>query len=295
VLGDDPQAAVRPVVLAVAGPRQLLGLADDGFEQVGLVHRVGVLEHHGDPLQAHAGVDVLLGQLADDVEVLVPDVLHEHQVPDLEVAVGLAGRAAVGAKGGAAVVVDLRARAAGAGHPHRPVVLLHAQALDALGGHADPAPQLEGLVVVQVDGGPEPVRLQPEPFGDQLPGIGDGAFLEVVAEGEVAQHLEEGAVAAVADVLDVGGAGALLHAGGPAVVGLDLAQEVGLELVHAGVGEQQGRVVGDQRAGGDQPVVALDEEVGEPATDGCGVHGVDLAFVGREHGVLQREPGASGR
>ena len=144
VLGDDPQRPVDPVLPAVAGPRQLLDLVEHGGEQVGLVHRVGVLEDHRHPLQAHAGVDVLLRQLADDRVVLAvalaPDVLHEHQVPDLEIALGLAGRAAAGAEGGAAVVVDLRAGPARAGHAHVPVVVLLAEALDALGGHADLAP-----------------------------------------------------------------------------------------------------------------------------------------------------------
>ena len=38
----------------------------------------------------------------------------------------------------------------------------------------------------------------------QLPGVGDGVFLEVVAEAEVAQHLEEGVMAVgEADVFEV--------------------------------------------------------------------------------------------
>ena len=42
----------------------------------------------------------------------------------------------------------------------------------------------------------------------------DGLVLEVIAEGEVAQHLEEGAVAGgLADVLDIAGADALLAGG----------------------------------------------------------------------------------
>ena len=84
-----------------------------------------------------------------------------------------------------------------------------------LGGDADAAPELLGLVVVLVDGDPEPVLLQAEALGQQLPGVGDGVFLEVVAEGEVAEHLEERRVpVGAADVVDVGGAGALLDAGG---------------------------------------------------------------------------------
>jgi hypothetical protein len=68
-------------------------------------------------------------------------------------------------------------------------------------------PDVPGLVVVLIDGGIQAVGLQAHPFGagEKFPGPGDGLVLEVIAEGEVAQHLEIGAVAVgLADVLDVG-------------------------------------------------------------------------------------------
>ena len=87
-------------------------------------------------------------------------------------------------------------------------------------------------------------------------------MLEVVSEGEIAQHLKVGAVAGgFADVLDVAGADALL-AGADTVAGrLLFAGEVGLHGGHAGVDEQQGRIVlGDQgKAGQTQVVLALEE------------------------------------
>ena len=72
--------------------------------------------------------------------------------------------------------------------------------------------------------------------------------LEVIAEGEVAEHLEKRVVAArVADVLEIvvlaAGAHALLRGGRARVVALLQAEEDVLELVHARVGEQQRRVV----------------------------------------------------
>ena len=85
--------------------------------------------------------------------------------------------------------------------------------------------------------------------GDELPGERDRVALEVVAEGEVAQHLEEGVVPlGVAHLLEIvvlaAGADALLAGRGAGVVALLLAEEGALELHHAGVGEQQGRIVG---------------------------------------------------
>ncbi len=72
----------------------------------------------------------------------------------------------------------------------------------------------------------------------------DRFLLEVVAEGEVAQHLKIGAVTGgLADILNVTGADALL-AGGHAVTGrLLLAGEERLHGRHAGVDEQQAGVI----------------------------------------------------
>ena len=125
VVGDDPEPDVVDVVGAVPLAGELLGLLDDGEHDVDLVHVLRALEQEGDALETHAGVDVLLRQGARDVEVLLAAdggelVLHEDQVPDLEVAVlelgghrePLGGRElAVRAVVRPAVVEDLRARA----------------------------------------------------------------------------------------------------------------------------------------------------------------------------------------
>jgi hypothetical protein len=67
----------------------------------------------------------------------------------------------------------------------------------------------------------------------------DRTFLEVVAEGEVARHLEERVVAGgLADLVDVAGAHALLHAGRALVRRRLLTEEVRLELHHPRVDEQ---------------------------------------------------------
>ena len=83
---------------------------------------------------------------------------------------------------------------------------------------------------------------------DQLPGEGDGVFLEVVAKGEIAQHLEERVVTTgEADVFEVvvlaAGAHAFLRSRGAVVVALLQAEENVLELVHPRVGEEQRRIV----------------------------------------------------
>ena len=68
----------------------------------------------------------------------------------------------------------------------------------------DLLPQVEGLVVLGIDRDGEPRRRQAEFLGDEIPGKLDGAVLEVIAEREIAQHLEKRMVArGVADIVEV--------------------------------------------------------------------------------------------
>ena len=83
-------------------------------------------------------------------------------------------------------------------------------------------------------------------LGQQRPGQRNGVVLEVVAEREIAEHLEERVMAKRRpDVVEVvvlaADAHALLRRGRARVVALLAAEEHVLELVHAGVGEEQRR------------------------------------------------------
>jgi hypothetical protein len=248
VVGQDPQRHVGFLVGAVAPPGGGLGNGQDPAQHVGLEHRVLTLEQRQDPFEAGAGVDVLLGQVGER-PVLRPVVLHEDEVPELDVALlAAAGRPALFTEYRAPVVVQLGARPARPGGAHGPEVVGLAAPLDPLPGHADlVGPDLDRLVVGFEDGHPDAFGIELEDRGGQLPGQRDGLLLEVVAEREVAQHLEEGEVAGRrADDVDVGGAEALLDGRGPRPRRLLLAEHVGLELHHARRGEQQRRVVGDE-------------------------------------------------
>ena len=180
----------------------------------------------------------------------------------------------VGTEGGPAVDVDLGARSAGTGITHLPEVVLVAESLDALERHANLLmPDRLGLVVALVDGDPEPVAVEaPATAGaigsDQLPAPRDDRRLEVVAEAEVAEHLEEHEVAlGASDVVEVvvlaAGAGALLGADSAGERRHLVADEVRLERHHAGDREHHGRIVRDQARGRYDDVILPGEEVEE--------------------------------
>ena len=170
--------------------------------------------------------------------------------------------------------VDLRRRSARPRNAHRPVVIGHAAALDALERQAgDLLPQRYRLVIIEIDGRPEPFGVEAvtallDGVGQQGPCELDGALLEVVAEAEVARHLEEGVVAGGdADLVDVRGADALLDAHRAIPRRRALAQEVRHELHHAGVDEQQIGVVEDHRGARHLGMARLHEVIEETLPD----------------------------
>ena len=270
MLRDGAQRAglLGRAVRVVGDPRGRLGAREDRAQLVRLVDGAHALQHPGEPLQPGARVDVLRGQRRQRAVGRAVEG-HEDEVPDLEEVgrfeVDLPVRQArLGVRVVAEVVVQLGAGAARSGLAGVPVVpQLRAVAKDALGRDALGAPEVERLVVVGVDGHPEPLELEAQLAGEEAERGLDRLGLEVVAEREVAEHLEEREVRVVADGLDVGGAEALLD-GGQAPRGRRFEpEEVGLELHHPGRGEQQrGIAVRDERGRGDATVGAR-LEVGE--------------------------------
>ena len=280
VVGDDPVAHVVGVVADVIAAGRTPGHRVDGrSQQVGFVDVGHALQQERDPLDAHAGVDVLARQRTQDFEVvfagaLAAFVLHEHEIPDLDVAVLVGFRATVDAELGTAVVVDLRRRAARPGNAHRPIVIGHAAALDSLDRQVrDLPPQLHGFVVVEIYCGPELFRIKTistvvDFAGQQRPSQLDGLALEIVAEREIAGHLEKGVVpGGDPDFVDIGRANAFLNTGGRRIRRGALAEEERHELHHAGVDEQQVGVVENHRGTRYLGMARVHEMIEEPLPD----------------------------
>ena len=185
----------------------------------------------------------------------------------------------------APVVVDLRVGPARARAADRPEVLRRRQRHDPLGGHADLQPEVDRdlvgaelqLGVAGVHAHPDPVPVELQPVPDELGGEVDRTVLEVLAEREVAEHLEERQVVGVEpDLVDVRRPEALLR-GRRQRRGRRLAAEEERHLrLHPG-GRQQRRAVvraRDERRRRAAQVALLLEEGEEALADlGRGAHG----------------------
>ena len=176
------------------------------------------------------------------------------------------------------IIEDLAAGTAGPRVAHLPEVVL-IQTGKSLPAHTDLVePDIGGLVIGDVHRHPQALFGQAQLHCQKLPGKADRVALEVVAEAEIAKHFEKGVVSGgIADIFEVvvlaAGADAALAGAGANVVALFQAQEDVLELIHARVGEQEGRVVmGHQRGTGHAGVLLALEIIEEGLTDFVGVH-----------------------
>ena len=119
---DHTHANVVVMTGAIAAACHLLHGLDDREDLVDLVHIGDALLEESDALKTETGINVLLRQLAKDRELVLTAtrasfVLHEHEVPDLDVTVLVRNGAALFAKLGATINIDLRARPGGARLP----------------------------------------------------------------------------------------------------------------------------------------------------------------------------------
>jgi hypothetical protein len=275
---------------------------------VGVEDRVHPLQQHRAPLEPEPRVDVLLRQRGQR-PVGRKIELHEDEVPELDVAVAaLAVRPAVrvtAAVLGAAVVVELGARAARPGLPGgAPEVVGAREGHDPLARDPLAQPRTDGDLVhteaetgvTREHGGPQALGLEAELVDDELPGVIDRTVLEVVTEREVAEHLEHRRVAGgQPDLVEIGvlaaGAQALLHRREARCGRLLGAGEVRLQRLHPGGDEQRGRILGrrDQRPRREAHVPALLEEREKALAElGCRAHAAIVAAVPCGPGVTTR-------
>ena len=157
--------------------------------------------------ETHAGVDRRRRQRLQRAVRLAIE-LHEYVVPDLDVAVAAAFDALAGVAEflfaarhlGAAKEIDLGAAPARTRIPHLPEVVGRTELSDPL-GRDQLLPRVERLGIPRdvrlafENRRVEVIRIQLPHRRQQLPGEGDRFGFEVIAEREVAEHLEERVVA----------------------------------------------------------------------------------------------------
>ena len=225
-------------------------------EKVNVVVRVNALKHRRDALESHARVDAGPRKIGHG-PIGSPFELHEDEIPDFDVPITiLFGRPRGTAPDLRTVVVeDLRARAARAGVSHGPEIVRITKASDAVGRHTDLFdPDALRLVIGVVNRHPQAIGRQAEALSQQRPGHTNGFGLEIIAEAEIAKHLEEGVVpSCIADVLEVVVLATSTHAslrtGRTPVVTRFTPREHVLERHHSRVREQERRIVaGDEGA-----------------------------------------------
>ena len=126
-----------------------------------------------------------------------------------------------------------------------PEVILLTETDDALCGNAYlVVPDVESLVVVEIDGHPQLVLGQLKHLGAEFPCPRNSFVLEIVAEGEVSEHLEICTVTCGnTDPLDIRSTDALLTGRHAVTRRLDLSRKVFFERGHARIDEQYGLVV----------------------------------------------------
>ena len=277
MVGDDTQRPARALIgIGIVGlSGDLLAERDQPLHEVAVVVGALVLHDGGHALETHARIEVAVRKLGHGA-VFLTIVLGEHEVPELEEAIAVATRGAVGASAAdllALVEIDLGTGSAGAGGAGGPEVVVLAQAGDVVLGNTEPAPDIARLVILGENGEVEALDRELELLGDELESPLASLLLGDAAEGEVAEHLEERKVAAIlADAVDVVGAHALL-AGARTDLGHGLlALVVLLELVHAGVGKQERGVIGHERGARIELEASLLEEIKERRADLGGGH-----------------------
>lgn len=218
MIGDQAHRYIHRLVGLIGDFSNLADPVPDGFHGVYVKDRVHVLHHHRQTLKAHAGINIFLGKFLV-MSLSIALKLGEYVVPDLHKAVAVTAHLTVGLAAAvflASVIINLRAGAAGACAMLPEIVavavLVPVKAGNLLRRNADLlVPDLEGLIILPVDGGIEPVRVHAYGFRQEFPAPGNGLMLKIIPKGKIPQHLKKGQMAGgLANILNIAGAHALL-------------------------------------------------------------------------------------
>lgn len=212
VVGDNTEGNVGLFIFLIIYACNAADVLHYVLNGIYLEEVVNALHSAGKTLKAHTCINVLVSHFSV-VAVSVAVELGEYQVPYLDnsVAVACLLKALKGAVFLASVEVDLGAGTAGAAAV-LPEVISLAKTDNSLLGNADVVhPDALSLVIALKNGYPQSVSGDCKHACEELPSPCDSFLLEVVAEGEVAEHFKISTVAgSLTYTLDIGGTDTLL-------------------------------------------------------------------------------------
>ena len=200
-----------------------------------------VLYCDGETLETHTGIDVLLREVTV-VALTIIVKLREYDVPDFHVTVALAAHDVLRAVSVllATVIVDLGTWSARSGAVLPEVVFLTELVDVVLRDMHHILPDVIRLLIVYIDRRIQTVRIETYTLGQELPCPRNRFLLEVIAEREVSEHLEEGTVAGcLTNILQVTGTDALLAGGDSASRRNLLSCKPWLHRCHSGIDNEQ--------------------------------------------------------
>ena len=260
-----------------------IGLVVGDHHVAELLEPIRALHDRADALESHAGIDMAGGK-GNKGAVGIRIELDEDEIPDLDaLGASLVHKGTLGITVRGQVDVELRAGTAGAGLAHHPEIILPVagddmdRGIESLGAEQLRPKRVRlrvegGWIPLcgAVDRGIESLGGEFPPLDKKFPSPVNRLLLEVVAEGPVPEHLEEGVVVGVQPhILEIvvlpTGPDALLRVGDASRgVGAGRgAEEDRHELVHSRVGEEQVGGIRQQAGGRDDGVFLASEQIEE--------------------------------
>jgi hypothetical protein len=193
VIGDDPEGNVRFRIPAIGDLADRFHLFKDGLEEIGLIIAPDVLKDRCDSFQTHSRIDTgFFDRMKGSSRI--PIELHKDKIPEFQKPVALTSHLTIGTTTTDTFPLidhEFRAGAAGPCLSHGPEVILLPQPDDPFRRKTNLSPEMEGIVIFEIDRDPHLLGGQP-PFADEeVPSHLDGLFLKIISEREVPQHFEE--------------------------------------------------------------------------------------------------------
>lgn len=267
MIGDNAEGDILDTILMILNPSDVRDMSHNILYGIDLKEVIDILHNASEAFEAHPGIDIRVSHRGI-MAVAIGIELTKDEIPDLHKPVAIAADMAIrltAALIGAAIEIDFRARAAGAGADF-PEVVIPAEAGHVGGIDADLIdPDIPSLVVAFEDGDIEFFLRDFQDLSQEFPSPSGSLMFEVVTEGEIAEHFEVSAVAGgFADIFDIRGTDTLL-AGSDALIGRgSQAEEEFFHRGHAGVDEEQaGVILRDQRKRGEPGMIFFLKEAEE--------------------------------